>query len=100
VYLNHLTMTYKRYFLIVEDHSEFFLRRVSEGVEHLQPYTTFLLCSEDRADPEHGPVGSLPVVCVTESSLSCSASCLLTNMLCLFRTVRGSTILTPCCCVP
>lgn len=33
--------------LLAEDHSPFFLRGVSEGLDPLQPYTAFLLYSED-----------------------------------------------------
>lgn len=66
MYLSHMTITCENCFPHVEDYSQFFLRRVPEGVEPLQPYTTFLLCSKDRADPEPGPVGSLPVVCFND----------------------------------
>lgn len=48
--------------LLAEDHPPLFLRGVSEGLAPLQPHTAFLLCSEDRASPEPGPLGSLPVV--------------------------------------
>lgn len=80
MYLHHMIITYGNYFPFVEDYSQFFLRRVPEGAEPLQPYTAFLLRSKDRADPEPGPVGSLPVVCVTDNYLPCPASCLLTSL--------------------
>lgn len=44
MYLHHMTIIYENYFPFVEDYSQFFLRRVPEGVEPLQPYTALLLC--------------------------------------------------------